>query len=367
MKAQYDVAIFGGGLYGCQTASFLSKRGKKVVLIEKEKALLQRASKWNQARVHHGYHYPRHTQTAHSSALNYAKFIRDFEECIFDDFNHVYAIPRLNSNVRASQFVRLMQRIGLETKLAGPGIRKNFNPEVFDEIFEVSEVIFDAELLRRKIENDLYNSGVTIVLNAQITNIQYLNKEEKPVWNLNVLDGENEINASLLFNCTYAGINSVLGKINLDPIPLRFELTEMALVDVPDEFRKLGITVMDGPFFSILPFPIKKLFSVSHVRYTPHCEWDLNIANADAILKTPPNSKFAFMSKDIQKFLPFFSEYLYKESFWEYKTILPKNSDNDGRPILAHRHPQNPNLISLMGGKIDNFYDLEMFLKTCIE
>ena len=55
-------------------------------------------------------------------------------------------------------------------------------------------------------------------------------------------------------------------------------MTEMCIVDVPDELKKVGITVMCGPFFSIMPFPSKQAHSFSHVRYTPHYEWDDNTA-----------------------------------------------------------------------------------------
>ena len=45
------------------------------------------------------------------------------------------------------------------------------------------------------------------------------------------------------------------------------------LREMSDELKNSGITVMDGPFFSVMPFPAKGLHSFSHVRYTPHYEW----------------------------------------------------------------------------------------------
>jgi hypothetical protein len=47
----------------------------------------------------------------------------------------------------------------------------------------------------------------------------------------------------------------------------------MALVEVPEPVRGLGITVMCGPFFSVMPFPPRGLHTLSHVRYTPHEAW----------------------------------------------------------------------------------------------
>jgi len=40
------------------------------------------------------------------------------------------------------------------------------------------------------------------------------------------------------------------------------------------------------------------------------------------------------------------------------KTVLAKNERDDGRPILFQRQPEDSSVISIMGGKIDNIYDL---------
>lgn len=52
-----DAVITGGGFYGAAIAIYLAKqRGlKRIVLVEREPALLTRASYNNQARVHNGY------------------------------------------------------------------------------------------------------------------------------------------------------------------------------------------------------------------------------------------------------------------------------------------------------------------------
>jgi len=54
-----DAIVIGGGFFGCRLALALARNGARVAVIEKESALLSRASFNNQARVHHGYHYPR--------------------------------------------------------------------------------------------------------------------------------------------------------------------------------------------------------------------------------------------------------------------------------------------------------------------
>src|SRR4029077_13252268 len=84
---------------------------------------------------------------------------------------------------------------------------------------------------------------------------------------------QTSVSAPLVFNATYSQLNMLLMGSGCSPIPLKHELTEVALVVPPTELAGLAITVMDGPFFSIMPFPGSKLYSLTHVRYTPHAAW----------------------------------------------------------------------------------------------
>ena len=81
------------------------------------------------------------------------------------------------------------------------------------------------------------------------------------------------LRAGRVFNCTYSQLNALLYRSGLPAVPLKHELAEMALVDVPPQLKSLGITVMDGAFFSCMPFPPRGLHTLSHVRYTPHGHW----------------------------------------------------------------------------------------------
>lgn len=165
-------------------------------------------------------------------------------------------------------------------------------------------------------------------------------------------------------------INKIITDSSLEMIPLKHELTEMALVDVPDELKNAGITVMDGPFFSAMPFPSRGLHSFSHVRYTPHYEWYDNNKNSyrdahkhfDEITK---KSAWNSMLHDAKRYMPILSECKYEDSIWEVKTILPRSESNDSRPILFKPNHGLRGFHSIMGGKIDNVYDvIEVIEKT---
>src|SRR3989344_6328455 len=100
----FDTVIIGGGFYGAMLSLYFKKNNKKVLIIEKEKELLTKASYNNQARVHNGYHYPRSFITALRSHMNYKRFIKEFQPAISDKFLMTYAIATINSKTTSRQF-----------------------------------------------------------------------------------------------------------------------------------------------------------------------------------------------------------------------------------------------------------------------
>jgi len=354
----YDAAVVGGGFYGCCLAAFLKGHLPRVILLEKEGDLLGRASFVNQARVHGGYHYPRSFMTAWRSWINLPRFYLDFRECIEERIIKVYALARNLSQVNAFQFRKFCERIGATLKPAPPSLRRLFNPDLIEEVFLAKEYVFNALQLRRILKERLERSGVEVLYHAPVAKVSPM--EEETGLELILSEG-GSISSRLVFNCTYSQINALLQRSGLPPLPMKHELTELALIEVPPELKELGITVMDGPFFSVLPFPPKQLHSLSHVRYTPHEAWRglEGVEQAERRLKEGPlSSNFPMMWKDAQRYLPCLARARYQGSLFEIKTVLQDNEVDDGRPILFRTHPQLPGLITIMGGKIDNIYDV---------
>ena len=363
-----DAVVVGGGFYGAAIAVYLARqRGmKQVMLIERESSLLSRASYNNQARVHNGYHYPRSFTTAYRSRVNLPKFVQDWPEAVKQDFTKLYAIARRNSKVTANQFERFYREIGAKIELASPALRSLFEPRLIEEVFLVEEYAFDSTQLARWAIRELQESGVRIRLNTQAVAIansanQSLNITLAP-------DGEDreQISARYVFNCTYSGLNQFGGDFPGTRTALKQEITEMALMRMPPALSDLGITVMDGPFFSVMPFPARGLHTVSHVRYTPHLHW-ADEPNTNPYQKLDGyhrDTRVDRMIRDIGRYLPSVLDSEYVDSLFEVKTILSKNEGDDGRPILFEKHETLPGCYSILGGKIDNIYDVLEKLET---
>ena len=63
------------------------------------------------------------------------------------------------------------------------------------------------------------------------------------------------------------------------------------------------------------------------------------------------------------RYIPCLKECVYKESLWEVKTVLPRSEIDDSRPILFKANYGYEGLHCIIGGKIDNIYDVIEIIK----
>ena len=351
--------VIGGGFYGVNIALYLAQKNKgQVILLERENRLLSRASYHNQARVHNGYHYPRSFTTAYRSRINLPRFVADWPSAVKKDFTKLYAIARNNSKVTAKQFARFCKEIGAKIEPAEE-FSHLFNNRLIEQSFLVEEYAFNASVLAEWAKTQLELAGIEVLLNASVAEIL----KQQPGLVVGYEHDEQttqKISAEKVFNCTYSGLNQFGGDFGGTHTKLKHEATEMALMQMPDNLKNIGITVMDGPFFSMMPFPARGLHTLSHVRYTPHFNWldEKGVNPYKKLALYEKETRLDRMIRDVQRYIPDVAKAEYRDSLFEVKTILVKNETDDGRPILFEEYPDLPGLYSVLGGKIDNIYDV---------
>lgn len=344
-----DYLVIGGGFYGAALALFLRSVSDRVALVEAEDRLMDRASRVNQARIHTGFHYPRNALTAVKSMVLRQRFAQDFRDAVVDDFQMLYAIARYRSKVSAHRFYRMFRDMGAPIEPARATEAALFDPVMIEAVFACEEHAFDADALRARMETGLARAHVALHLGRRVERIE--DRGDRVLAHLS--DGQT-LRARFVFNVTYCGLNRVLDAAGLPLAPLKYEMAELALVTPPPELQGLGITVMDGPFFSVMPAPGTGLYSLTHVRYTPHGSWTEGVP----AVPVPAESRARHMITDARRYLPCLATARWQRSLYEAKTVLLKNEQDDGRPILFQRLPAGSRVISVMGGKIDNIYDL---------
>lgn len=356
----WDAVVVGGGIYGATIARYLMERRgfRRVTLLEREPALMQRASSRNQGRIHAGYHYPRSLLTAARSRANVERFLLDHPSALRQKVTSAYAIARTGSRTSARQFVRFCVEIGAPIMDAPPELAALFDSSMVEAVFAVSEPVMDVPALQRSVRAGLDAAGVAVQLGREVRALRP-GRPSGVELEVRVGDRTEELVAKYVFNCTYNGIRELAGSAPAEPIALRHELAELAVVAAPDAFAGLAITVMDGPFFSLLPHHPAGTHTLSHVRHTPHLSWndDSGISARERLQSASPSSRFDRMIRAAARFIPSLSEARHLDSIFEVKTVLQQNDVDDGRPILFERSASVPGCTTILGGKIDNVYD----------
>ena len=233
-----------------------------------------------------------------------------------------------------------------------------FNSRTIDRVYLTQESQFNADLLRAIMIERLREAAVEVHLCAEV---QSVTPGEDFIKVQIESGGESrEVRADLAFNCTYSRLQTTLRGTSEPTLGLKHEITEMVLMEPPRELAGLGVTVMDGPFFSFMPFPPRGLHALSHVRYTPHLDWteDCETDPYQRLGGYKGLSRADRMVRDAARYLPGIARGRPVETLREVKTVLKRNEGDDGRPILLHRGGAHGRLFSVLGGKIDNVYDI---------
>ncbi|WP_449009071.1 FAD-dependent oxidoreductase [Paenibacillus taichungensis] len=368
----YDYVIFGAGIYGLYAAHYLAKKDLKVAVIEYDDQPLQRASFINQARVHNGYHYPRSVSTAKKSAHYYERFVRDFNFAINDRFKKIYAISASDSLTNAEQFLNFCNFVDIPAE----EINSNayFNPGAVEATFETLEYSYDANIIREWYLNQLNQfKNVSLLFNKNIRSV----REDGDRFVLYEANGDRYTAANIL-NATYASMNQILSKFKYDLFTTKYEICEVIMTTVSNNLKNVGITVMDGPFFSVMPFGESGFHSLTSVGHTPHESSFSNLPQFSCQQYNPnctpeqldncnfcsarPQSAWSRMHQLAKKYLNSEIELTYKKSLFAVKALISASELDDSRPTILKEFSQKPRFISIFSGKFNTIYDLEEVL-----
>ena len=379
MAKKIDKIIIGAGLYGLYAAEYSSNKGEEVLVLEYDREPFSRATYINQARVHMGYHYPRSLTTAIKSAGYFKRFVDDFGFCIHDKFEQIYATSDKFSWTNAKQFIDFCKAADIRCDEVAPG--RYFKKGMCDGAFLTEEYTYDAKILGAYYLDKLEKkSNVKILYGARIEKIV----KGDSFFVVRMEDG-TEYEAPFVLNATYASVNQILNKIEGIPTEkfnIKYELCEIILCEPSDMLRNIGFTVMDGPFFSIMPFGKTGLHSLTSVTFTPHvtsyeelprfsCQEGLengefsctskNLGNC-SICPHKPETAWRYMSHLADKYMREEYKYTYKESLYSMKPILKSSEVDDSRPTAIRVLSEGPTFISVLSGKINTVYDLDEYL-----
>lgn len=292
------IAIIGGGLFGITAYITLKKKGYDCALFERKKDLLLGASTNNLNRVHFGYHYPRDDQTAKQSLKGYLSFKKFYKGAIIKNFKNYYLIAK-KSRVNFQNYLKFCKRNNLSFKIINNSNIQLYLKNIQGGI-EVKEPIYDWNIIKKKTKSILKRiKNNKIHLSEEVQKIEkmkkYKLKTNKSIYFFDLIVDASYDQSSRLIKFSKRKI------INKYQLVVVFEF-------IPQNFKKIGLALMDGNFFSFLPKGKQNKHLLYHVNYS--------------ILKEKICSEFPSHWKNIKKF-----KYLIKKSqkliLKEFKKYLP--------------------------------------------
>tara|TARA_R110002020_G_scaffold134212_7_gene299447 strand:+ start:29264 stop:31057 length:1794 start_codon:yes stop_codon:yes gene_type:complete len=330
-----NVAVVGGGIFGCTAAWMLSKNGFSVELFEQHDAIIREASNINQYRLHRGYHYPRSVETALSSKASEQNFLDVYGKSILDHSGtHEYRIASENSLVTAEQYKEFLDEVGLDYE------------EVFDYIpgcdlsIQVEEMLFNSNELRRMCYEYLNGYGV---------NVNILTEAKK----------EDLVEFDHAVIATYAGINQFLEE--KDQRDYQFELCEKPIVELPEKYRNKSIVIMDGPFMCIDPYQDTDYHVMGNVVHAIHHTnigkqpdpiWQEEFKHLlnKGCVKSPSITNIDKFIESGKGYLPGIETLKHIGSMFTYRVVLPNRDHDDARPTEVENINDKTSI--LFSGKI---------------
>ena len=348
------IAIIGGGIFGTTIYILLKKKGIECSLFEKKNSLLSGASTNNLNRVHFGYHYPRDNLTAKQSYRGYLSFRNLYKKTLIQNFSNYYLIAK-NSKVNLDKYLKFCKKNKLDFKKLN--LKKlKFKSNKIEGGIQVKEPIYDWSLMKNEIlylikkfkKNNIY-------LNEEI---KIINKEKK----YKLITNRGTYYYDIVIDASYDGSNSLIKKI-IKPIKRKYQLVIVFEFKLKN-FKKLGLALMDGEYFSFLPKGNYNNHLLYHVKYSVIKEkicnqFPSNWYKHNQYKATIKKSKKLIID-DFKKYFPDLKIKLTGKKYLSPR-VIPSNVEKTDRRV-SKINEISKNYFQVFSAKVDHSVDIGLQL-----
>jgi len=346
------VVIIGCGIFGSEIAIALSQSGFSVTIVEGRKEILQGASGNNLNRVHIGFHYPRDLQTAKQAYQCYDEFKRKYSSCVSVDFLNSYLIANSGSLTSPERFFEFCKDLDAPHQIVKskdlPILIRGADNGVICE-----ESVYDFCSMRKLMHEKFAEHHVQLIIGNGVIHLTCKNDG----YSLDLYEGDI-INANIVINTSYADINRLSHQIGIELDEMQYEYTVIPIIKA--QIPRVGVTIMDGPFTSILPRGLSSEFLLYHVEHSvlaTDIGYQLNpdwlAVETGPFLKVNKNNYFSKMIELCSEFIPALKNSKLCGFLEGPRIVQSKKEGSDARPSLI-KFSNDDSYISILSGKVDS-------------
>lgn len=322
------IAIVGGGWVGCHLAYKL-KNNHDVTIFE-EDSLFDKTSYNNQNRLHLGFHYARNYKTRKLCLDTFDRFLGDYGHLTETVNKNLYCVPRHSSILDYETYLQIFKEYNFEEQVS--------------PIKEIPNCIKTDEryINFKRVKSFFQENLQSLVVNKKIL-------------------PEDLITLQTEFDFVINATNNHL--VTDDCVDCFYELTISLIYNKNKSVNFGGLTLVDGPLFSIYPY-YDTSYTVTDVEYTPIEKFN-NIESINNFIQTEITEEFINERKTkienkVSKFYPnFLSDFDYESYFLSTKSKINDLSD-ERYPVIT----KQDNLINCFTGKIQGIYIIEDYIKS---
>jgi len=354
------IIIIGGGIHGCATAVELSDIDYEIMLIEKADELFQGTSGSTHNRAHMGYHYPRAIDTAKECQEGLDHFKTLFNDALISSFENYYVISKVDSMTNKDQFRGFCNELKLPYKIRWPD-KQFLHKDLISSSFLVPEGIFNTERIIDYFKKHASKGNIIFKTNTEVVKGNKIADNQFKV----VVNEHGEINeykADIIINATYAYANNVLKAFGMEQQMKEYKQQKVEVVVVRSRKKIPALTVMDGPFMSIMPYgnfaDLYLLYDVENS--VVHQEKGFLVDDTIEY-----KSKWEKMRDKGRAYFPFIGNLDYVCSKWAYRPI-PLNDDTRARSTKIKSYNKYRGFYSILEGKFISAPIMAMKLKEII-
>ena len=338
--------VIGGGVHGLSSAIALARKGLKVSLLEKRSGLMEATSRATQNRAHLGYHYPRSPETAVECIKGLEFFKKKYPESLFYVGEDYYLIEKNKSKTSFEEFRKFCDEVGLPYKIKNPPSRL-WNKSEIEGSFKVDEPVYNPEILKRLLEKEASELSVNVRTGSKVIGIEEFNGKKRVIaYEENCKGYETDI----IINSTYAYSNNVLKALGLEDEMTKYLLQNTEVIVARSKNTIPALTVMDGPFVTLLPFTDggkdSRLFLVYDVVNSILDQREGYFLEDERRYDT----NWGKMIKHGEKYFPFFRNLEYVGSLFGSRPV-PIENLGDSRQTRIKSYKKKPGIYSILEGK----------------